>query len=434
MQTRARLTLLVAIVCTVVLILPACQSIGFGKDDFRVRDGRLYRGDDEFTLMAFYSPAIESPGAEVANFVPSMVRAAEVGGNAVVMNLGGFNEDGTRIDPQVVTDLATFTKRAKDTRMGVIVRVLGTSTDPDFRKNAVRTAAKALKREGMAVYLIDGPDAAGLAEAFKERAPGRVVIAPAAGDLTLTVERPADEVNPLGVLDNVMPDFELGDDQHFILWDEEDYDALDVALMHPVEEEPPQLDPAILSEQEQAEGFVPLFDGETLTGWWSKDPEVESFHVNECGVIEWRQKGAGAIKSARRYGDFIFRGEYKIMEGNNSGIWLHAPRGARESKIGMEFQIMGDNDVEEPEKSNTGAVYDVLPPLAMPAKPYGEWNTVEVHWEWPHYKAWLNGVLVQDVNFEEHEELKYRLQRGFICLTDHGDYVAYRNLRIKELD
>ena len=435
MSTRARLFLLSASSCLLLLALPACQSLGFGKDDFQVRDGQLYRGSDTFTLMAFHSPDIASPGAEVANFVPAMVRAAEVGGNAVVMDLGGFNDSGTKIDPQAVTDIAAFATRAKDTRMGVIVRVLGNSAAPDFRENAVRTAAKAFKEVGMAVYLIDGPDAAGLAATFKKKAPGRVVIAPSNGDLTLTAERPADAANPLAVLDNVLPDFALGEDQSFILsGDAENYTALDQALMRDIEKNPPVLDASILSEAERNEGFVPLFDGKTLAGWWSKDPEIQSFHVNDCGNVEWREKGAGGIKTARRYDNFVLRGEYKILGGGNSGVWVHAPRGSRESKIGMEFQIMGDNDADPPEKDNTGAVYDVIPPLAMPANPYGKWNTFELRWEWPHYQAWINSTLVQDVNFEEHEELKYRLRTGFIALTDHGNYVAYRNLRLKELD
>jgi len=78
-------------------------------------------------------------------------------------------------------------------------------------------------------------------------------------------------------------------------------------------------------------------------------------------------------------------------------------------------------------------VYDVLPPKLNAAKPAGEWNTLEIMFTGPMLKATLNGKIVQDVNFDEHEELKYRLRRGFIGLQDHAHYVAFRNIRIKKL-
>ena len=48
-------------------------------------------------------------------------------------------------------------------------------------------------------------------------------------------------------------------------------------------------------------------------------------------------------------------------------------------------------------------------------------------------KVTLNDKVVQNVNFDSYPELKDRLRRGFIRLTDHGDYVAFRNIRIREL-
>ena len=86
----------------------------------------------------------------------------------------------------------------------------------------------------------------------------------------------------------------------------------------------------------------------------------------------------------------------------------------------------------EPHKT-VPALYDVLPAIKVAARPEGEWNEVEIMLTGPYLKATLNGVLVQDVNFDEHEELRYRLRRGFIDLQDHDSYVLFRNVRIKEL-
>ena len=45
----------------------------------------------------------------------------------------------------------------------------------------------------------------------------------------------------------------------------------------------------------------------------------------------------------------------------------------------------------------------------------------------------LNEQVVQNIDFDDHEELKYRLRDGFIRITDHNDYVAWKNIRIKRL-
>jgi len=100
--------------------------------------------------------------------------------------------------------------------------------------------------------------------------------------------------------------------------------------------------------------------------------------------------------------------------------------------MGFEFQMMGDHG-EAPHKNGTGAVYDVLAPAVNAARPVGEWNELEIYLNGPHYRATLNGEVIQDVNFDEHEELRYRLREGFISLQDHGDRVSFRNIRVKRL-
>ena len=133
-----------------------------------------------------------------------------------------------------------------------------------------------------------------------------------------------------------------------------------------------------------------------------------------------------------RYDNFVLRFEFRIVQDGNSGVFIHAPRDCRQSKIGFEFQILGDYG-EEPNKTSTGSVYDQVTPRLNAGKPAGEWNTAEVRLNGPHYKAILNGKQIQDVNFDDVPELKYRLRKGFIALQDHNNEVAFRNLRIKKL-
>ena len=415
------------------LSLAGCQHLMRGKDDFYTSGGVLYKGDKEFKLQGFVTPGLGDSAGSLDRIVPPMVRVAEVGGNTLCFDLAGFNGDGSALDPVGIQSVDALAYRAKDARMGIIVRVLGDNTDPKFRKRAVKTAAKALRGQGMAVYWIDGPDAAELAKSFKKTAPNLVVLAEANGDVRVTDAPPAEPPAEATLVRGTLPDLNMPN-VHFLLpGRDEDYPALDAALMNEVERTPWTPDNSMLSAEEQAEGFVSLFDGKSLANWWIKDENKESFQASEDGFIEWRSGGGGALMSRERYDNFVLRLDWKILPGGNSGVWLRAPRAARQSKIGFEFQMQGDSDVPEITKTSTGSIYDVIPPLSMAAKKEGLWNSLEVTCNGPHVKAVLNGQLVQDLNFDETDELRHRLRKGFICLTDHDNYVAFRNIRIKKL-
>ena len=405
----------------------------FEKFDFQLSRNSMFRDKTNFCIKAFDVPTLAEQGCEIAVMAPPMARIAETGGNSICFNLPGLSADGKELDPATLTLLDVYAEWAIDQGMAILVRVLGDSTDPKFRNRAVCTAAEALKAHQRLIYLIDGPDAAKLAATFKKIAPTLVLIAPENADIQLVKKAPAKKVRGLMLVDGELPGSELGEMPFLLADSEENYQALDQQLMHPEEKKEWKLDDSMLSAEEKADGFVSLFDGKTLNGWWMSSGNPNTFKVNDEGVIEWQVTGGRALMSAKRYDNFILRMEWKIAPEANSGICLRAPREGRQSKIGVEFQMRGDTGTKEPDNSNTGAIYDVLAPLSFPAKKEGLWNDLEVTFNGPHFKAIMNGELVQDVNFDEYEDLKYRLKNGFITLTDHNSYVAFRNIRIKEL-
>lgn len=429
-------TLFAALSLCCLLLASSCATVPWeaGKDDLRVESGQVYRSDNSFTVRAVYVPGLCAKGAALEHMAPAMVRIGEVGGNALAFDLCGFNEDGTRLDPVAVETVTVYAERAKDQRMVLVVRVLGESKDAAFRRNAIDTAAHALGSQGMALYWIDGPDAGGLAAQFKKLAPHVVVAAPENGDLRVVTDPAAAGDSGLMLLLNALP-LDVHGNVNYVLPDApETYALLDAAYTTEAEKRPWTPDNSMLSEEEQAEGFISLFNGRDLDNWWSFYHGEDSFRVSEEGYIECYQAGAGGLVTRDRYKDYILRLEYRLDEpGANSGIHLWMPRAARQSKLGFEFQLMGDSDLTEPTSTSTGAVYDVLPALTVANRPEGEWNEVEVMLQGSHLRATLNGVVVQDVNFDEVEELRYRLRSGFIGLQDHDDYVAFRNVRIKVL-
>ncbi len=416
------------------LFAPGCATTVAarpGKDDFAVRRGKIFRGSKDWTLRAVHVPGLCEKGGPVD--MPAVARLADVGGNTLSMDLCGLSADGASLDPKAVETVALYAEECKDTWMGFMVRVLaGVPDDPAVRARAAVTAAKALRGEGKAVYWIDGPDAAALAKKFKKAAPNLIVAAPGNADI-LTADAAPEKAGGQPVLAvNLRPE-DIRPETHFVVTHSDAiYPALDQAFADPAESAPWTPDNSLLSEAERAEGFVSLFDGKTLNGWFPRTPGVESFEVRD-GCIEWVRKGADALLSRERYDNFVLRLEWKIEKGGNNGVWLRGPRATRSSKLGFEFQMMGDSDIPEPTAESTGSVYRVLPAKALAARPEGEWNEVEIMLNGPHYQATLNGVQIQDVNFDEHPELSWRLRKGFICLSDHGSPAWFRNIRVKKL-
>jgi hypothetical protein len=187
-----------------------------------------------------------------------------------------------------------------------------------------------------------------------------------------------------------------------------------------------------LSEGEKEEGFVSLFNGKNLEGWVQlTDPG--NFVVRD-GAIELVRMSGGWLRSYYPYDDFVFRGEYTIDSGKNSGIWFRAQLNGRNSRLGFEFQILGDGPDVPPSTGGVGSIYSVRAPDKNLASPPGEWNAIEVTCKGPTIRVVWNGEEVHNVRYEDYPLLKDRRLGGYIGLTDHRGHVKFRNLRIKPLD
>ncbi len=416
-------------------VLPGCRSgtPAPNKDDFRIMDGRLYRNDDTLhTIRAFETPGLGGHLTELDRIVPALCRVANVGGNSICFALEGFNGDASTLDPGRVQALLDLAKRCKDQHMRLILKVLGSvGDDPAQCERATRTAATALN-DGRILYWFTGPRGPAMAALFKSLRPNLVTLAEQGGDLAVTEDPASAKKDPLRVL---LGDFTAADGEqaHFILPDDPAlYAKLDKARRRPVELKPWVPDKSVLSEAERKEGFIALFNGRDLSGWGFQHGETEGSYAARDGMLVCDGSGGPPLYTRDRYDNFVLRFEFRIVEGGNSGMFIRAPRDCRQSKIGFEFQILGDYG-EEPSKTSTGSVYDQVAPRINAGKPAGEWNTVELTLIGPRYKAILNGELIQDVNFDDVPELRYRLRKGFIAVQDHNHEVAFRNLRIKKL-
>lgn len=197
------------------------------------------------------------------------------------------------------------------------------------------------------------------------------------------------------------------------------------------------------------QGWVSLFDGQTLQGWTTAkgEPLEEGKWVAEDGVLTRKAQGAGEIFSEKEYGDFEFSFEWKISKNGNSGVkYRVAAYGSQ--FLGLEYQILDDEGHPDSKKLNhqTAALYDLKVAAAdKPMNAVGEWNRSRILVREGKVQHYLNDALVMEIEIPSEDwnerflKSKYARNKGFgtnsrgrLLLQDHGDEVFFRNLRIRE--
>jgi len=412
----------------------SCYPIVYGDRDFHMKRGILYRGKETYLLRAFYVPDTAQKGAELKTMVPLLASIAEVGGNSIAMDILK-DPDDTNVDIKMIETIKSYADRAKDQYMTVIVRI-APNNKPHKKEPLIGTLRQNFKTMLNIIYWVDGLYSKEWVKSLKKINKNWTIISNENSDLILAKDSNLSRTLTPNLVFTALPEKQM-DTIHFILpFSQENLNSVESAFakITPCSDIDMTTAINILSEEERKEGFIPLFDGKTLNGWWYLGDNHKTFAVNPEGFIEWKEKGGKALMSCNRYDNFVLRLEWIMMEKNgNTGVWVRAPRGSRASKIGFEVQILGDSDKTELTDDTTGAIYKVIPPKVKAMKPEGQWNDLEIICNGPYVKVTLNGQVVQDVNFDDVEELKYRLRKGFIGLTDHGNHCGFRNIRIKPL-
>lgn len=193
------------------------------------------------------------------------------------------------------------------------------------------------------------------------------------------------------------------------------------------------------------EGFVSLFNGQDLTGWKLASGKAPGYGVTN-GVMFCTRGGGGKLLTEKEYSDFIFRFEFKLEEGANNGVGIRAPIEGDAAYNGMEIQILDEVAADKGKWGKLkptqyhGSIYDVFAARKGALKPPGQWNEEEISAIGRHVKVVVNGQTIVDANLNDATDLG-TLQRhpgllresGHIGWLGHGDYLEFRNIRIKEI-
>jgi len=228
------------------------------------------------------------------------------------------------------------------------------------------------------------------------------------------------------------------------------------------------LDPVVtknnLIGKEAEEGWKMLWDGKTTQGWrgarldnfpetgW----EISDGLLSVLGSESDGSKGGGDIVTKDQYSDFELKLDFKLTKGANSGIKYYVDTELNKgpgSSVGLEFQILDDERHLDAKLGNhkgsrtVGSLYDLIQAdTAKVVHPIGEWNQARIVAKNNHVEHWLNGRKVLEYERKSAaylqlvKESKYvkwpnfgEADQGRILLQDHGDFVTFRNIKIRSL-
>jgi hypothetical protein len=211
--------------------------------------------------------------------------------------------------------------------------------------------------------------------------------------------------------------------------------------------------------QHQTKKWEVLFDGKNVDKWRKAavDSVPSKGWIIENGTLSvLKGRKGGDIITRETYSSFELEAEFNLTPGSNSGIkYLVNPienaKSKKFSPMGIEYQIIDDKNYPETAKdpdglSSTASAYLIYPPKGKKLMPAGQWNKMRIVVKGKHTEHWLNGVKVTEyergsddfnqrvalTKFKDYPQYA-KSDTGHIMLTDHGDQVYYKNIRIRRL-
>lgn len=213
---------------------------------------------------------------------------------------------------------------------------------------------------------------------------------------------------------------------------------------------------------------IVLFDGTDLSEWTSapgyfadipRVPEYLDAIDQDHGEAPWSVEegvmtvvpGSGNIMTRQTFGDVQLHVEWRTPEEidgdgqgrGNSGVFL----------MGLyEIQVLDSWQNETYSNGQAGSIYKQKAPMVNASKAPGEWQSYDIFFERPHFDddgsvikpAYVtvlhNGVLIHHRQKLQGPTVYIGLSKYMphdskmpIGLQDHGDYVSFRNIWVREL-
>jgi hypothetical protein len=189
----------------------------------------------------------------------------------------------------------------------------------------------------------------------------------------------------------------------------------------------------------EEKGFVPIFNGQDLTGW-NVAANPEGFRVEDgCMYTGGNNAGTGLLSTENDYGNFIFRFEYMLSEVGNSGVIIRGDsiRSLAWEK-GYEIQLLAPWTPYRDDLHCTGSIYDHVAIVNRPDETTGKWHEMEIVCDRFQIIIAVDGEVTTWADMSTIKSLSTKSLSGPVGLQDnHSDaeqWFKFRNLRIRDLD
>jgi hypothetical protein len=209
------------------------------------------------------------------------------------------------------------------------------------------------------------------------------------------------------------------------------------------------------------DGFVSIFDGNTLKGWEAMPADTaRAWTVKDGVLVGDGDRGVGYLTyENKEIADLELKLSYRFPGEGNSGISIRAREdktGRREFQsyhadlghVGIGKQVLGAWDFHTPGRKEHACFRGDRLVIDENDKPEltkidgavtkediskGGWNTVHVIVKGNNFKFFINGKLASE--FTEHLPIEKRLDKGMIQLQLHdpGMIVHFKDIRLKIL-
>ena len=174
-----------------------------------------------------------------------------------------------------------------------------------------------------------------------------------------------------------------------------------------------------LTEEELGDGWILLFDGETLFGW--EAASRADWKVAD-GVIVVEEGEPGLLSTTSEFGDYRLKLDFRAPATTNSGVFLRtAARPSDPASDCYELNIATEDVSPFPTGSFVRRKRGAPPPT--PA----QWHSYEVTARGGHFVVRLDGNAVLDYTDPQ------PLGRGRIGLQLNSGKVEFRNIKLKPL-
>jgi len=190
------------------------------------------------------------------------------------------------------------------------------------------------------------------------------------------------------------------------------------------------------SDKKDSEGWIKLFDGQSLKGWKANE-RADNWKVEDGKIVATGERShlfyvGDDEKKPAEFTDFDFKAEVMTTPGSNSGIYFHTKwQNDGWPENGYEAQV--NQTHTDPVK--TGSLYNVVKNLQAPAKD-NEWYTEEIIVKGKHITIKANGKTIVDYE-EDPKDIQgnRKLSKGTFALQAHDpkSKTYYRNIMVKPL-